>query len=313
MAGQAIAFDQEAREAMRPPSVQKRGSRAPFKVTARTRAAMSSSQKSFGLRLARDTKGRGVTVAEGGSNQKISLRKQWARQRVKGSRGPKKTNGGDVAADGHTTGQSWAEAIPTKAWLSSSGRQPCSWFENEASRSREDNCRKAQERWSNASERGQSRICKALPPFAGQQRRIGSAHHAPNPWPKVRQKTGVTRRRQSKTAETHNEGRVEGACRFDRGYLSPYFVPNRSAKDGMRYRDPFHSHLRTKKISNKQRDSLPVLGKSPAGQNKADPDHRRKEGERRGPRDAGHQQAARHLKVRPACKRRARRTRRKAC
>ena len=81
---------------------------------------------------------------------------------------------------------------------------------------------------------------------------------------------------------------------FDRGYLSPYFVTD-PQKMECELEDAYIL-IYEKKISS-IKDLVPVLEKV-RQRGQAAPDHRRGS-RRRGPGDAGHQQAARHVQVLP--------------
>ena len=280
MAAKQIAFDQEAREAMR------RGvaklARA-VKVTLGPKGRNVILQKSFGSpTVTKD----GVTVAK-----EIDLEDKYENMGARMVREvASKTS--DVAGDGTTTATVLAEAIFNEGL-----RAVVSGVNPDAHEARHGEGRRGHRR--QAQEDDDRRQDQEGP---GKRR-----HRRRQQRPRNRQdhRRGHGQGRQGR--RHHRRGRqdawrpshefVEG-MQFDRGYLSPYFVTD-PQKMECELEDPYIL-IYEKKISN-NKDLVPVLEKVlNAGQ--ADPDHRRGS-RRRGPGHAGHQQAARHVQVLPPSRR----------
>ena len=239
MAAKQIAFDQEAREAMR------RGvsklARA-VKVTLGPKGRNVILQKSFGSpTVTKD----GVTVA-----REIELEDHYENmgaQMVKEV--ASKTN--DVAGDGTTTATVMAEAIFNEGLRAVvSGVNPV-MMKRGIEKAVEDIVEKLKKM--SIPVKGKKDLENVAIIAANNDTSIGSI--IAESMDKVG-KDGVITVEESKTAETHNEF-VEGMS-FDRGYLSPYFVtdPQKMECD---LEDPFIL-IYEKKISN-NKDLVPVLEK----------------------------------------------------
>jgi chaperonin GroEL len=239
MAAKQIAFDQEAREAMR------RGvsklARA-VKVTLGPKGRNVILQKSFGSpTVTKD----GVTVAK-----EIELEDHYENmgaQMVKEV--ASKTN--DVAGDGTTTATVMAEAIFIEGLRAVvSGVNPV-MMKRGIEKAVEDIVARLQKM--SIPVKGKKDLENVAIIAANNDTSIGSI--IADSMDKVG-KDGVITVEESKTAETHNEF-VEGMS-FDRGYLSPYFVtdPQKMECD---LEEPFIL-IYEKKISN-NKDLVPVLEK----------------------------------------------------
>jgi len=239
MAAKQIAFDQEAREAMR------RGvsklARA-VKVTLGPKGRNVILQKSFGSpTVTKD----GVTVAK-----EIELEDKYENmgaQMVKEV--ASKTN--DVAGDGTTTATVMAEAIFIEGLRAVvSGVNPV-MMKRGIEKAVEDIVARLQKM--SIPVKGKKDLENVAIIAANNDTSIGSI--IADSMDKVG-KDGVITVEESKTAETHNEF-VEGMS-FDRGYLSPYFVtdPQKMECD---LDEPFIL-IYEKKISN-NKDLVPVLEK----------------------------------------------------
>ncbi|HZZ80457.1 MAG TPA: chaperonin GroEL, partial [Gemmataceae bacterium] len=239
MAAKQIAFDQEAREAMR------RGvsklARA-VKVTLGPKGRNVILQKSFGSpTVTKD----GVTVA-----REIELEDHYENmgaQMVKEVAA--KTN--DVAGDGTTTATVMAEAIFNEGLRAVvSGVNPV-LMKRGIEKAVEDIVEKLKKM--SIPVKGKKDLENVAIIAANNDSSIGAI--IAESMDKVG-KDGVITVEESKTAETHNEF-VEGMS-FDRGYLSPYFVtdPQKMECD---LEDPFIL-IYEKKISN-NKDMVPVLEK----------------------------------------------------
>lgn len=239
MAAKQIAFDQEARDAMR------RGvsklARA-VKVTLGPKGRNVILQKSFGSpTVTKD----GVTVA-----REIELEDHYENmgaQMVKEV--ASKTN--DVAGDGTTTATVLAEAIFNEGLRAVvSGVNPV-MMKRGMEKAVEDIVAKLQKM--SIPVKGKKDLENVAIIAANNDASIGSI--IAESMDKVG-KDGVITVEESKTTETHNEF-VEGMS-FDRGYLSPYFVtdPQKMECD---LEDPFIL-IYEKKISN-NKDLVPVLEK----------------------------------------------------
>jgi chaperonin GroEL len=239
MAAKQIAFDQEAREAMR------RGvsklARA-VKVTLGPKGRNVILQKSFGSpTVTKD----GVTVA-----REIELEDHYENmgaQMVKEV--ASKTN--DVAGDGTTTATVMAEAIFNEGLRAVvSGVNPV-MMKRGIEKAVEDIVERLKKM--SIPVKGKKDLENVAIIAANNDTAIGSI--IAESMDKVG-KDGVITVEESKTAETHNEF-VEGMS-FDRGYLSPYFVtdPQKMECD---LDDPFIL-IYEKKISN-NKDLVPVLEK----------------------------------------------------
>jgi chaperonin GroEL len=239
MAAKQIAFDQEAREAMR------RGvsklARA-VKVTLGPKGRNVILQKSFGSpTVTKD----GVTVAK-----EIELEDKYENmgaQMVKEV--ASKTN--DVAGDGTTTATVMAEAIFIEGLRAVvSGVNPV-MMKRGIEKAVEDIVARLQKM--SIPVKGKKDLENVAIIAANNDTSIGSI--IADSMDKVG-KDGVITVEESKTAETHNEF-VEGMS-FDRGYLSPYFVtdPQKMECD---LEEPFIL-IYEKKISN-NKDLVPVLEK----------------------------------------------------
>ena len=239
MAAKQIAFEQEAREAMR------RGvsklARA-VKVTLGPKGRNVILQKSFGSpTVTKD----GVTVA-----REIELEDHYENmgaQMVKEV--ASKTN--DVAGDGTTTATVMAEAIFNEGLRAVvSGVNPV-MMKRGIEKAVEDIVERLKKM--SIPVKGKKDLENVAIIAANNDTAIGSI--IAESMDKVG-KDGVITVEESKTAETHNEF-VEGMS-FDRGYLSPYFVtdPNKMECD---LEDPFIL-IYEKKISN-NKDLVPVLEK----------------------------------------------------
>ena len=274
MAAKQIAFDQEAREAMR------RGvaklARA-VKVTLGPKGRNVILQKSFGSpTVTKD----GVTVAK-----EIELEDKYENMGARMVREvASKTS--DVAGDGTTTATVLAEAIfneGLRAVVSGVNPMLMKRGMEKAVEDIVDTLKKMK-----IDVKTKKDLENVATVAANNDREIGKI--IAEAMDKVG-KDGVITVEEGKTLETSHEF-VEG-MQFDRGYLSPYFVTD-PQKMECELEDPYILIYEKKISSNK--DLVPVLEKVlHAGQ--ADPDHRRGS-RRRGPGDAGHQQAARHLQVR---------------
>jgi len=239
MAAKQIAFDQEAREAMRR-GVQKLA-RA-VKVTLGPKGRNVILQKSFGSpTVTKD----GVTVAK-----EIELENHYENmgaQMVKEV--ASKTN--DVAGDGTTTATVLAEAIFNEGLRAVvSGVNPV-MMKRGIEKAVEDIVEKLKKM--STPVKGKKDLESVATIAANNDEAIGAI--IAESMDKVG-KDGVITVEESKTAETHNEF-VEGMS-FDRGYLSPYFVtdPQKMECD---LEDPFIL-IYEKKISN-NKDLVPVLEK----------------------------------------------------
>ncbi len=239
MAAKQIAFDQEARDAMR------RGvgklARA-VKVTLGPKGRNVILQKSFGSpTVTKD----GVTVAK-----EIELEDHYENmgaQMVKEV--ASKTN--DVAGDGTTTATVMAEAIFNEGLRAVvSGVNPV-MMKRGIEKAVEDIVEKLKKM--SIPVKGKKDLENVAIIAANNDTSIGSI--IADSMDKVG-KDGVITVEESKTTETHNEF-VEGMS-FDRGYLSPYFVtdPQKMECD---LEDPFIL-IYEKKISN-NKDLVPVLEK----------------------------------------------------
>jgi chaperonin GroEL len=239
MAAKQIAFDQEAREAMR------RGvsklARA-VKITLGPKGRNVILQKSFGSpTVTKD----GVTVAK-----EIELEDHYENmgaQMVKEV--ASKTN--DVAGDGTTTATVMAEAIFNEGLRAVvSGVNPV-MMKRGIEKAVDDIVAKLQKM--SIPVKGKEDLKNVATIAANNDESIGSI--ISESMYKVG-KDGVITVEESKTTETHNEF-VEGMS-FDRGYLSPYFVtdPQKMECD---LEDPFIL-IYEKKISN-NKDLVPVLEK----------------------------------------------------
>jgi chaperonin GroEL len=239
MAAKQIAFDQEAREAMRR-GVQKLA-RA-VKVTLGPKGRNVILQKSFGSpTVTKD----GVTVAK-----EIELENHYENmgaQMVKEV--ASKTN--DVAGDGTTTATVLAEAIFNEGLRAVvSGVNPV-MMKRGIEKAVDDIVEKLKKM--STPVKGKKDLESVATIAANNDEAIGAI--IAESMDKVG-KDGVITVEESKTAETHNEF-VEGMS-FDRGYLSPYFVtdPQKMECD---LEDPFIL-IYEKKISN-NKDLVPVLEK----------------------------------------------------
>ena len=219
-----IAFDQEAREAMR------RGvsklARA-VKVTLGPKGRNVILQKSFGSpTVTKD----GVTVAK-----EIELEDKYENMGARMVREvASKTS--DVAGDGTTTATVLAEAIFNEGLKAVVGRQPDA-HEAGHREGRRRHHRQAQEDVDRDQEQegnGPGRHRRR------QQRPARSASIIAEAMEKVG-KDGVITVEEGKSLKTELEC-VEG-MQFDRGYLSPYFVTD-PQKMEVRARRPLHPHLR---------------------------------------------------------------------
>ncbi|MSU80102.1 MAG: chaperonin GroEL [Gemmataceae bacterium] len=241
MAAKQIAFDQEARDAMR------RGvgklARA-VKVTLGPKGRNVILQKSFGSpTVTKD----GVTVAK-----EIELECKYENmgaQMVKEV--ASKTN--DVAGDGTTTATVLAEAIFNEGLRAVvSGVNPV-MMKRGIEKAVEDIVEKLKKMSTPVSVKGTKDLENVATIAANNDNSIGKI--IAESMSKVG-KDGVITVEESKTAETHNEF-VEGMS-FDRGYLSPYFVTD-AQKMECDLDDPFIL-IYEKKISN-NKDLVPVLEK----------------------------------------------------
>ena len=274
MAAKQIAFDQEAREAMRK-GVGKLA-RA-VKVTLGPKGRNVILQKCFGSpTVTKD----GVTVAK-----EIELEDKYENM---GARMVKEvaSKTSDVAGDGTTTATVLAEAIYNEGLRAVvSGANPM-LMKRGIEKAVEDiveklkkmsipvKSKKDMENVATVAANNDDEIGKII---AEAMDKVG--------------KDGVITVEEGKTLETSHEF-VEG-MQFDRGYLSPYFVTD-PQKMECELEDPYILIYEKKISSNK--DLVPVLEKV-LQHRQADPDHLR--GSRgRGAGDAGHQQAARHVQVR---------------
>jgi chaperonin GroEL len=274
MAAKQIAFDQEARDAMR------RGvgklARA-VKVTLGPKGRNVILQKSFGSpTVTKD----GVTVSK-----EIELEDRFENMGAKlVNEVASKTS--DIAGDGTTTATVMAEAIFNEGLRAVvSGVNPV-MMKRGIEKAVEDIVAKLQKM--SIPVKGKKDLENVAIIAANNDPSIGSI--IAESMDKVG-KDGVITVEESKTAETHNEF-VEGMS-FDRGYLSPYFVtdPQKMECD---LEDPFILIYEKKNLQQQGPRSGPR--KSPPTK-QADTHHLRRS-RRRSARDARHQQAARHLQVR---------------
>ena len=276
MAAKQIAFDQEAREAMR------RGiaklARA-VKVTLGPKGRNVIIQKSFG---SPDRHQGRRHRRQGDRAAKTSTRTwapAWSREVAC------KTS--DVAGDGTTTATVLAEAIFNEGLQGRRRRHQPDAHEARHREGRRGHRRQAQEDEDRRSRRKKD-LENVATVAANNDAEIGKI--IAEAMDKVG-KDGVITVEEGKTLETNHEF-VEG-MQFDRGYLSPYFVTD-PQKMECELEDPYIL-IYEKKISHATRTWCRCWRRCSTGQ--ADPDHRR--GSRgRGAGDAGHQQAARHVQVR---------------
>ena len=274
MAAKQIAFDQEAREAMR------RGiaklARA-VKVTLGPKGRNVILQKSFGSpTVTKD----GVTVAK-----EIELEDKYENMGARMVREvASKTS--DVAGDGTTTATVLAEAIFNEGLRAVVAGVNPMLMKRGIEKAVEDIVAKL-EKMSIAVKtqegpgkrrhrRRQQRPGDRQDHRRGDgQGRQGRRHH----------------RRRRQDARDRPRVRRRHAVR---SRLPVAVLRHRSAEDGVRARRPVHPHLREEDLQQQGPGSGP--GEGPQ-QRQADPDHRRRS-RRRSAGHAGHQQAARHLQVR---------------
>ncbi len=274
MAAKQIAFDQEAREAMR------RGvaklARA-VKVTLGPKGRNVILQKSFGSpTVTKD----GVTVAK-----EIELEDKYENMGARMVREvASKTS--DIAGDGTTTATVLAEAIYNEGLRAVvAGTNPM-LMKRGMDRAVEDIIARLKQMKIDVKNKMDMENVATV--AANNDREIGRI--IAEAMEKVG-KDGVITVEEGKTLDTNHEF-VEG-MQFDRGYLSPYFVTD-PQKMECELEDPYILIHEKKISSNKRPDPRAGEGAQPE---QADPDHCR--GSRgRSPGDAGHQQAARHLQVR---------------
>ena len=292
MAAKQIAFDQEAREAMR------RGiaklARA-VKVTLGPKGRNVILQKSFGSpTVTKD----GVTVAK-----EIELEDKYENMGARMVREvASKTS--DVAGDGTTTATVLAEAIFNEGLRAVvSGANPM-LMKRGMEQAVEDVDRQAQGHEQGSQGRASSTTWRNVASVASNNDRVIGKIIA-EAMSKVG-KDGVITVEEGKTTDTGHEF-VEG-MQFDRGYLSPYFVTD-PQKMECELEDPYILIYEKKISSNK--DLVPVLEKVAAAE-QADPDYRRR-GRGRGAGHAGHQQAAAARSSAPRSRRRATATAARPC
>ena len=240
MAAKQIAFDQEAREAMR------RGiaklARA-VKVTLGPKGRNVILQKSFGSpTVTKD----GVTVAK-----EIELEDKYENMGARMvSEVASKTS--DVAGDGTTTATVLAEAIFNEGLRAVvSGANPM-LMKRGIEKAVEDIVAKLKKMQESTSR--PRRTWKTSPPWPPTTT-ARSARSSPRPWTRSA-RTASSPSRKARRIETSHEF-VEG-MQFDRGYLSPYFVTD-PQKMECELEDPYILIYEKKISSNK--DLVPVLEK----------------------------------------------------
>ncbi len=270
-----IAFDQEAREAMRR-GVSKLAQAV--KVTLGPKGRNVILQKSFGSpTVTKD----GVTVAK-----EIELEDVYENMGARMVREvASKTS--DVAGDGTTTATVLAEAIFNEGLRAVvAGRQPDA-MKRGIEKAVEDIIEKLKS-MSISVKNKKEEIAQVGTVAANNDPEIGQHHRRGH----GQGRQGRRHHRRGRQEPGHR-GRV-GRGHAVRSRLPVAVLRHRSAEDGVRARRPLHPHLREEDLQHQG----PGAGAGEGGQRgQAAADHRRGR-RRRGPGHAGHQQAPRHVQVR---------------